>query len=232
MKRLAALWFIIFSCALCHAITLGETETKARYLLRDNVTPYRYSSALIYEMAREGQDDMVGRTWCLDNKIAVALTTGTTEYTIPSDVLSVYRVTIGTSPASAKYIEEKTLKQLDGKADWSGVLPSTPSCYFLSYNRIGVNPPPAAAFNNAALTVYYAQKASSVTATTDNLLNNINIISPYAQAVAYYIASRCYGLDGEAEKEKWAWALYLDIVNTMQSQLLRRPNYKWWREPQ
>src|SRR3972149_4294465 len=86
--------FILLQVNLLFAMTFSELETTVRYMLKDSETPYRFSQALIMDMANRGQEDILRKTWCLDSRIKTDITTNTTEYFLPDDVFKIVRVTI------------------------------------------------------------------------------------------------------------------------------------------
>ena len=121
-------------------------------------------SAKIDRWLNQGYDDFVRRTRCVVNKATMSLTSGVSDYTLDTAILSIVTVTI-TNGTSTWNLEPASLEEILNLRT-SALATSQPVRFYaqMGYNSIAVWPTPG---TGSSMTVYYVPRPTSLSATAD-----------------------------------------------------------------
>jgi hypothetical protein len=199
---LLVLWFLAPS--LVRAETLNQLETQVRLLLRDSssdVSFQRFSIATIDGFINEGQRQLQNDAWLYEGYYSMGLNQGQQEYPLPSDFISIIRVTISSSA-----ITQVSFYGLDGSGsnqsyggsnvNWT-IATSTPTEFFIDEFvssapvNIGFYPVPNATTTNSVL-IQYVRQVPTLVNESDVPFNNNAEYFPYHDAIADFAAAKCW----------------------------------------
>lgn len=225
MKKLFYVLFFFISVN-ASALTLSEIRTNARLLIKDSSSSrQRYTDAQLNKFINEGQKDVINNTWVITKSTTITLLNGTTYYSIPSDTLSVYRVT-----RERKNLPETSLQKLDGDSSNGSWASSggTPISYFQDpsqTNKIGFYPWPNSSSSTGTVTFFYYAQGTDLSSDSDEPFNGEDRFTPYHDLLEYFVAYRVYVLEGEADKATLYRQEYENRLMLMAGRIGMRQNY-------
>lgn len=174
-------------------ITLSTVTLRVREIIDDpNSTngTMRYSSSTIYGLINTAQRLMCVNTWALTSWATQTLSANTTEYALPSNCLSIERVTIDkNADGTEEYIPYITVHHLDidkGKQWTVADSSQTPTTYYIRNRYIGIYPVP----NNAGaiLKIWYVKIPSIMSTEGTYIFDGYTPLEVYWEALASYAA--------------------------------------------
>src|SRR3990167_7892332 len=195
VKCLIAFFLISCSVPKLYAMSLSELLTQSRIFLRDTATDpnrRRFSDTQLTSFLNNGQKEANLKAWAVVNTTRIALSAGTTEYSLPSEHIAVLRVTVNHQP-----LAERTFSFLDdANTDWISES-GTPVDFYIridssivagvSKESIGFHP--VSTFTATAIIQHLAQP-TDLSASGDIPFSGNLRLYPYHQALAYYTAYR------------------------------------------
>jgi len=208
------------------ALTLAEIRTEIRVRIKDNnTTRQRYTDAQLLELINEAQRDAVNKTWVLNKSTDIPLVIGTTYYTVPTDNISLQRVTINN-----RRIPETSLIKLDsdsGSSAWANTY-GLPQQYFQDPARttqIGVYPWPNNSLSTGTLHIIYNCQAPDLVSDSDVPFNAELRWYPYHDTLIFYPAFRVYLIENEIERATASRQEYEAAILTMNARIGNRPDF-------
>lgn len=198
-KRVLVFAVLIGVASFSQALTVQNILDRARVYLKDQgsgVNRQQFSDSTLISFINDGQRELCGSSWILENITTVALTNGTVEYTLPTDFISTKRVYI-----NGVLLYQTTQNRLDAEIPtWRNDSSTTPAKYYLFYGsstaKIGFYPKPDTSYT---ATVYYAQLPSEVATGSDTPFNANPVMTPYHSGLVYYVVCRGYEVLEEQE---------------------------------
>lgn len=188
--RLAVGLFFLLPAPDAYALTASEIITRARVLLRDTSSDtdrQRYSDAQLLSWVNDAQREANSFAWILRSSYTFTLSGGTTEYFLPSDFQATWRVTY-----KNKKIDQTSHNELDAiSVAWQNASGEVQKyyVYIATSPKMGFYPAPVAASTGTAV-VYYLQRPTELTATSETPWNAWSQLSTYHSGLAYYVAYR------------------------------------------
>jgi hypothetical protein len=225
VRRLLSLALLGLFATSLRAETLSSLLTHTRVLAFDaaSSTRQRFTDTQLTELLNIGQRQMIGETRCLQASYNFTLALGTTYYAMPSDFLTVRRLTIG-----SKNLQEMSPAALDGRSRGWETASGYPTYYFINFSSptsIGFAPFPAASTDTDTIKVDYFQKAADLSASSDVPFNGVTRLYEFHHGLAYYAAGVAMLTYGRADLAK----AYMDVYTLVTQQLGKRcrenPNY-------
>lgn len=207
------------------ALTAAEIITQARALLNDTSSDtgrQRFSDAQLLMFINDGQREANIFSWVLKSSYTVALAGGTTEYALPSDFLTTWRVTL-----DGHKLDQTSFNELDANSAGWNLARGRPGKYYTylkSTPVIGFVPAPTS-ITTGTVVVYYVQQPTEITVTSNSPWNNWAILAPYHSGLIYYTAYRGYLslLDTTTANAYFnEWTLY---VNSLKEATLKMPDF-------
>lgn len=208
-----------------YALTASNIITQARILLNDSSSDtgrQRFSDAQLLQFLNDGQREANIFSWVLRSSYTFTLTGGTTEYALPSDFLTTWRITL-----SGNKLDQTSFNQLDAEsAGWQTSRALKPTKYYVylaTTSVIGFVPAPTT--STGIIVVYYIQQPTEISSLSSSPWNNWTILSPYHSGLIYYIAYRGYLtlLDDKTAMTYFnEWTLY---VNSLKEATLKMPDF-------
>ncbi len=208
-----------------YALTASEIITQARVLLNDSsadTARQRFSDAQLLSFLNDGQREANIFTWVLRSSYTVTLTGGTTEYALPSDFLTTWRVTF-----SGSKLDQTSFNQLDADSLGWQTSRGRPNKYYIYLSSpavIGFVPAPTT-LSTGTVVIYYIQQPTEITSLSNSPWNAWPILAPYHSGLIYYLAYRGYMtlLDDKTAMIYFnEWTLY---VNSLKEATLKMPDF-------
>jgi hypothetical protein len=216
-------WWLVVPA---HALTAAEIITQARVLLNDSsadTARQRFSDAQLLSFINDGQREAnILSGWVLKSSYTVALVVGTTEYALPSDYLTTWRVTL-----DGKKLYQTNFNQLDADSIGWNLARGKPSKYYTYFKNtpvIGFQPAPTTASTGTAV-IYYNQQPTEITSTSSSPWNGWIILSPYHSGLIYYLAYRGYLILLDDKLAMVYFNEYSVYVNSMKEAILKMPDF-------
>lgn len=187
--------------------TLGEMREDARKQARDiiyQVEPH-WSDITLNARINDGQLEVVRKTGCLQGTTYYTTYTSTREYTLPTDFLSLARVSyyIRGSTNAYKRLLNYTLFSLDREdANWQTVVSSQPLKNYLWANKVGLQPPASSEYAGTNyLRIDYIIKPTTLANDSDIPFNGVQYLYPYHKIITLYAVWQCLKDDNNPQAE-------------------------------
>lgn len=235
--------FIVLAVALfalgwpAHALTVGEIKNEVRRYIEDtDVNNPRRSDAIIISLINEGQREMNNFLWLSLRATSYALTSGTSYYNLPVDLIAVKQVYFKDSAGYNNLsLGERSQKELyQSNPDWDRQTGS-PTDYWISAatapvssssNTLRISYIPIPTLNaTGTITVWYMSQVGPVTADSDLPFDGRTDLFPYHYALVYYTAMRLRILDGISEEVTLYLGLYQNYLKITKERFGDMPNY-------
>lgn len=211
------------------ALTLSQLEAQTRILLRDTASDtnfQRFSTAQIDNFLNEAQRQMQNDAWLYQGAFMMNLTSGTIEYSLPTDYIATVRVTI-----ASMSITQVSFQGLDqNSTNWT-LATSTPTSYFIdsfvsgSASKIGFYPNPKFTSTNSVF-VQYVRQVPTLVSGSDVPFNGNSELLPYHDALADFAAGRGWQLLGRPDLSTWLMTMYSSRAAQARANLNKQPNWQ------
>lgn len=217
--------FLVLPSARSNALTAAEIITRARLLLRDSssdTTRQRFSDAQLLNLLNDAQREMNSLAMVQKASFTFTLTGGTTEYPLPTDFLTAWRVL-----HKDRKMEQTSFDAEDAQSEAWMTASGTPQRYYIyaaTTPVIGFIPAPTTVSTGTAV-VYYIQQTTDMTADTETPFSGWVQAIPYHSALAYFVTYRGLWLLGDiqlADRYAQEWALWIESARTG---LINKPDY-------
>jgi len=213
MKKIVCL-LLLFISVNGYALSLSDIRTHIRNNVNDPSTDtnkQRWANAEIDFLVNQGQREVCDITWCLYTSTNIALVSGTTYYSLPSDTHFIDRVVYNNSTV----LPYKPIPLLDREdSDWLSTAIGTPTSYHLKYPKrdIGFSPCPN---NTNNIEVFYVKVPSDLSSDDDIPYNSTEILYPYHHLLIDYAGACLFLRDGMMEQYNASYAQYRQGVTRM-----------------
>lgn len=222
-------WAFVFSWAgRTEALTLSEIRTQIRLHVKDvgtASTRQTFSDAQLNSLINEAQRDVVNATWAIQKSVAITLVSGTTYYSLPTDLMEVTRVTF-----NDKNLKETTFEQEDAansNSAWERT-GGMPNAYFQDStqpDKIGMRPFPNSASSTGTLKINYIAFASDLSSDSDVPFNSIARLKPFNDLLILYPCYKVFLIQGNEVKFKMYAEQYESRLAIMSGKFGTKPNY-------
>lgn len=207
------------------ALTLSQLIAEARTLALDgsSSTRQRFSDSQVTEFLNEGQREALTQTRCLRQSLIFQLVPGTTYYALPSNYLTMERLTIG-----QKYIQEMSPAALDGRSRAWEAASGYPTYYFVNFSSpsyVGFAPWPAQSTDTDTIKMEFDVQATDLASASDVPYNNEIQMYDYHHGLAYFAAAMMSAIDGQTPRMTFYQGVYGGVTAAMAKRCLERPNY-------
>lgn len=224
LPAVVALLFI--SASQCFALTAADILTRARVLLRDtssDTTRQRFSDTQLLNWLNDGQREANAFGFVLQSSYTFQLVSGTTEYALPTDFLTPWRVTY-----KGRKIEQTSFNQQDATSvAWQTQSVGTPNGYYIylaSSPTIGFVPAPSST-STGTIVVWYIQQTTDMTTTTQVPFNSWSQLIPYHSGLAYFIAYRGLWAIGDQELASNYLQEWQQWIQALKAGIGRQPDF-------
>jgi len=212
---------------IASASSLSQLISQARTLALDgsSTSRQRFTDSQITAFINEGQREVLAASaqYCLKKSIQFQLQVGTTYYPLPSDFLSVNRLTIG-----YKYLQEMSPAALDGRSRGWQTASGYPTYYFVNFSSpsyIGFAPWPAQSTDTDTIRVEYNIQAQELVSGSDIPFNGVYNMYDYHHMLAYFAAMMMSAIDGQIARQQAYQAVYVGMATALNKKCVDRPNY-------
>lgn len=228
MKQMKKFLFALFLFApsFGHCLTQGTLRAQIRLLIKDtDSTRTRYTDAQLNTLENEAQRDINNSAWLVEKSTSIALVSGTTYYSTPSDLIEILRVT-----REYKLLNETTFDKADSDAAGSSWESSSgvPLDYFQDStqpDKFGLKPFPVGTSSTGTIRMQYVAQPVDLSSDSDIPFNSYNRYLPYHDLIAYYVATRIFMIEGDQTKTTFYGQLYESRVQMLKDKVKSIPNY-------
>lgn len=208
-----------------HCETLSQLITDSRVLGLDaaSSTRQRFTDAQITEFLNMAQRDAMSQTRPLQASISFQLSPGVTYYSLPTDYLSMTRLTVG-----QQYIQEASPAALDGRARGWQMASGYPVYYFINWSSptlVGFSPWPAQATDTDTVRMDYFQNAADLVNSSDQPFNSVPKLTNFHHGLAYYAAAMMLINTTNQTMVQTYLSEYQATVAALKTRAMERPNY-------
>lgn len=207
-----------------HAITLATVRSDCRVLVSDEgATRNRFTSAQLLRFINEGQKDLVQYAKPIRKPYSFELVSGTTYYALPSDYLTVVRLT-----RSYQVLPEVSIQNLDKTQQWQTVA-GLPINYYINHSSrtlVGFYPFPNTTNSTGTIRMEYAAQATDLSADGNEPFNGVAELQPYGYLLSLYCAYRASLIDSEIPQAQAYYAEFKRGSDMLASDAFSRPNYR------
>lgn len=219
------LYLLLALVSPSYCLTLSQVITEARTLALDGAssTRQRFNDNQITSFVNEAQREALTQTRCLRQSLIFQLVPGTTYYPLPSNYLTMDRLTIG-----QKYIQEMSPAALDGRSRAWEAATGYPTYYFINWSSpslVGFAPAPAQAADTDTIKMEFSVQATDLVNSTDVPYNGVIQMFDYHHGLSYFAAAMMSAIDGQAARQTAYQNIYVGMVAAMSKRCLERPNY-------
>jgi len=183
------------------SLTRSDLVTRVGELINDpNHT--RWSTSQKQERVEEAQERFVVDTRCLINSSSTSVVAGTAEYSLPTDILDIERVT-------HNGIELTRMSKADfdfyTNRNWASDQ-GRPERYYVDLDpdnkKIGLYPKPQAAdAGSSNLIIDYVQIPTELSSDSSTPFNSHTLLTPYHMAIVYWAAKELLNADMTPENQ-------------------------------
>ena len=233
MKKtyIISLLFSLLCISDSYALTLANIRTEIRRNIRDtDSSRYKYTDTVILDFINEAQRDIVNTTWLLEKTSFYVLTAGVTQYSLPTDLIVVQNIEFLDSSRQTRFLEEVTLKNLEGSnPDWRR-LAGEPIQYWVDYSstsarlQITYIPIPTTA-STGTVTVRFTYLAPDLAADGDTPFDSRRHLFPYHMALVYHASMRIKQIERKTDETAFYASLYGNYLAIMMKRINEIPNY-------
>lgn len=208
------------------ALTLSEIRTQIRIRTNDtSTTRQRYSDTQLNNLVNETHRDVVNFTWIIRKSDDFELVSGTTYYSLPTDIIHIDRVTW-----RRRNLPETTFTELDSKSqfgDWA-ISAGPPQSYFQNPaepDQIGIYPWPNSSVSTGTVVVFYAAQAATLSSDSDEPFNSEDRYVTWHDLLIYEPAYKIMLIEGETDKAGEYKAYFETRLRNMMEKLGLKNNY-------
>lgn len=222
MKNLLLLALLAFPSNLL-ALNLGEIRTEVRRRTADIPDPkVFFTNSELNAIINEGHRLVCNGTWVIHRSTSISLVSGTTYYSLPTDILEITRVT-----REYSLLKETTLDARDAESeDWEET-GGTPAYYFQDRARpdqIGFHPFPNSSSSTGTVRINYIAQAGTLSSDSDVPFNDSDRYVAYHDVLVYY---GCYVVFLKANDPRATQYLQLfeSTFNLIRDTVGSKPNF-------
>lgn len=193
------------------ALDLSGVRTAVRRNVRDTASSSslrRYSDATLLAYINEAQRSVINDTWASSDSSTQTITAGATYYSIPTEALVVWRVTLD----SAQLVQ-LDLKQLDAdnnNSAWLTTAGTSPTGYFIDRSnrtQLGVTPIPSS--SGSVLKIFYWQLVPDLSSDSDIPFDSDVRLYSYHDLLVYHATYRILLSENRVQEAD----IYKDLYN-------------------
>lgn len=223
---LSAIILLIAPALPCYALSLSQIRDQIRTAIKDqDSSRRRYSDATINSLINETQRDVVNISWIIKKSTDIELTTGTTYYSYPADIIEIHRVTF-----QHKNIPETSLQELDSQFNngaWATIA-GTPTRYFQNPSEpdsIGVYPFPGTSASTGTLRIIYFSEPVDLSGDSDVPFNEIERYAQFHDLLIYEPCYKIFLMEAEYDRAAAHKAYYEARMQILLGTVGQRPNF-------
>lgn len=208
------------------ALTLAQIRTELRVRIKDVGTAgtrQTYSDSQLDNVINEAHRDVVNITWVIKKNTEFELVSGTTYYSLPTDIIAIQRVT-----RVKKVLKETTLEQRDAETTGWESSGGPPSAYFQDPSEpdmIGLYPWPNSSASTGTVKVHYFAQANTLSVDSDEPFNGEDRYQTYADLLILYAAHKIFLIQGQFDKSNQYKQEYETRIIVMRERVGSKPNY-------
>lgn len=218
--------FLMLMPSFSGALTLSQIRDQIRIRAKDTLPArQRYTNAQIDAMVNQTAQDVANISWIIKKSTDIELISGSTFYTLPTDLIEFHRVTFNN-----KNLPETSLQSLDARFN-NGAWPNSggiPSSYFQSPsmpNSIGVYPYPNSTSSTGTLSIMYFASPVTLSEDTDVPFNSLDRYSQFHDLLIYEPCYKIFLIEGDLESAASYKSYYEARLQILLGSVAQRPNY-------
>ena len=210
----------------------GEIETEVRLKIKDSnsdVNRRKFSSAQLDTVIKVAQLKIAELTNCISSTTYIDTYADTATYTLPSNILMIYRVSylIEDTTGTYKTIDRvKDFFSLDAKNKfWEQDSSGEPERYFTWGNQIKFNPALSNDFQRTdGIKIDCYLKPNTMTSDSDVPFNGITNLYIYHDLIVYYVCGWCFEYMGDLNTAQYYNTQYMNGLSLIMG-MNQRPGW-------
>jgi len=230
MKRLLPFLILLCCATFSFALTAADVLTRARLTLRDtssDVVRQRFSDAQLLNWLNDGQREANANNLILQSSSTITLVAGTTEYVLPLDFLTTWRVTLN----NIKLPQTNWNEQDANSVGWQKSSNGIPLRYYIYYAptpTIGFIPAPSSTYVTQSMPtakVWYIQQSVDLTSVSQVPYNGWVQLQPYISDLSYYVTYRGLWAIGDMDQAQQYFLEWQASLGTMKTSIGKQPDF-------
>lgn len=222
MKKLL---FLLLISNPIYALNLSDIRDEVRLRVKDDGVSTRFTDIQIDSLSNEGQRDIVNATWVIKKSTSISLVSGTTFYSLPTDLIAISRVTWRN-----RNIYEATLTKLDSDFNNSAWLDTggPPRNYYQDMTQpdmVGFYPWPNSSSSTGTVVINYFSQGTNMSSDSDVPFNAEERYKPYHDLIVFYDCYRLHLLEGEVDRATLYRQEYESRIVLMRDRVGSIPNF-------
>lgn len=225
MKRVisfsAACFVFCFVAFPAFCLTLSEIRTAVRLYINDNDTSnQRFSDTQLNIIINQGHRDAALKTLLLESTSSFSLTSGTTCYALPSDIMHIKRVT-----HKDKVLDQKSIAGLDAlNSKWELTTGDPLYYYVFRSTQVCFYPAPVSTSTGTAK-VYYTYQPNLLSTDADEPFNGLDSAVAYHDVITWWSVYQCDLAERRTAEAQVFFNMYVTTVEQMRGVFFLSPDY-------
>jgi len=218
------------------ALTLSDIETQIRRHIRDTSTTaslQQYSDTVLDGYINEVQREVVNMTWCIEKSTGITLVSGTTYYSMPTNMIVPMRVTFDEYDAVPTDLEETSLQKLYvERPSFESDPPGSPAEYFIrtstkgaTHIEMGFIPAPGAT-STGTVKIDYKAQVTAMASDSDVPFDGLYQYYAYHDLLIYGVVVKVKLIQGKVDEATVYAGIYNALIQTMKARLNESPNFR------
>lgn len=222
---------ILFASVPLYALDLIATRVQIRAQIGDistDTVKQRWSDSLLNDRINIVQRNIAVYTRCIYGRSFITPTTGQAEYNLPSDCMTIDRVSylIITTTSAYKKLAWRSMGGLDRDSPyWENLSSGMPKYYYERGNMIGLSPAPGVSYSNQnALKIDYFVLPTNLIFDTDVPFNGDYSLYPFHDLIILGVVIMCKTDDNRYNEVQILKAEYYRLLDIMDKRIWDKPD--------
>ncbi|MBA3052293.1 MAG: hypothetical protein FP827_04290 [Candidatus Omnitrophica bacterium] len=217
---------LIFCLSQAYALNLGEMRTQIRETLKDtgpSSAEYYWSDTALNSKVNIIQNQIVSQGRFILGKYSTYTVLNQREYALPSDCLTLEKVSFWISPSTTafKRLQYKSIDDLDAEnVNWQKQSAGQPLYYYQRGNKIGLSPVCSVTYSTTSISLVfeYIKQPDTLSSDTDVPFDEYPQLVSFHQLIVMGVVQLCSG--GQT-------ADYFALIQKQITELEKNPDFYW-----
>lgn len=225
IKRYLLFLALLVAPSLSSALNLADIKTQVRFRMKDadaDATRQRYSNPQLERIIREGHRFVCNTTWIIQKSTSFPLVSGTTDYTLPTDIFEITRVT-----HDLRLLPEKSKDALDADSGGWEEATGMPAFYYQDRTQpdsVSFTPVPDSSASTGTIIVDYIAQGNVLDIDEEEPFEGIDRYQAYGDILVYYTCYVLSTIENDARAQIWG-QLFETELKALMDTVGVRPNY-------
>ncbi len=234
MKKYVILLFLLFFYInVSYSKDLSTIRSGIREKLKDNQSntqQRRKSDTVLNRYINDAQRVITTETHCISSTTYTTTTSGTANYSLPSNFITEIRISYstGTGATAYKRLEKMDFSRLDiDTPDWESTATGQPIQYYLSNRLIYLYPAPNATWAGTnRLKIDFSRFPADLSADTDIPYDGVTDLYPYHDLIIFYVLAQTFTELEDTNLVAYWEAKYSNLLGILFNNLIFKPDWQ------